>query len=383
MPSVVLLPGIMGSQLASVRGVTKLLWINPMLFLKGESSYLELNDDGSADRHPEIEAVATTLEKTVYLKIGLALRREVDLFEFPYDWRRPIEESADVLHRTLERWSDGDPDRKFILVGHSLGGIVSRAYLARHPHDAVRRIERVILHGSPQFGAAQTIENLYEGNRMMSIAGFLNGKNDLRHLLLNLPSAYQILPAPPELLTHRQPYPAGWDLYNRDEWHLAGIRQDYLDAARDFHRLLAGIPDSEAAEVEVIQIAGCNLDTMVEVQRRFAGDRLELEPLRIEEGSDSGDGTVPLWSSQLPGATMYYVQEKHRNLPKNKEVILATLDLIHGGVPALPTDLPEPEFHLFGRDLPADPETEAETLRRELEAGSAGEEELSKLFFAF
>ncbi|MEJ2208838.1 MAG: hypothetical protein P8129_07360, partial [Anaerolineae bacterium] len=181
-PSVVLLPGIMGSQLASVRGVTKLLWINPMLFVKGESSYLELNDDGSGDRHPEVEAVATALEKTVYLKIGLALRREVDLFEFPYDWRRPIEESADVLHRTLERWSDGDPNRKFILVGHSLGGIVSRAYLARHPHDAVRRIERIILQGSPQFGAAQTIENLYEGNRMMSIAGLLNRENDLRRL---------------------------------------------------------------------------------------------------------------------------------------------------------------------------------------------------------
>ena len=103
LPSVVLLPGIMGSQLASVRGVTKLLWINPMIFLKGESSYLELNEDGTDDRHPEIEAVATAVEKMTYLKIALTLRREVDLYEFPYDWRRPIEESADEVIALINR----------------------------------------------------------------------------------------------------------------------------------------------------------------------------------------------------------------------------------------------------------------------------------------
>ncbi|MFN2227689.1 MAG: alpha/beta fold hydrolase [Anaerolineae bacterium] len=384
LPSVVLLPGIMGSQLASVRGVTKLLWINPMIFLKGESSYLELNEDGTDDRHPEIEAVATAVEKMTYLKIALTLRREVDLYEFPYDWRRPIEESADLLHRTLERWSDGDPDRKFTLVGHSMGGIVSRAYLARHPQDARRRIERVIMHGSPQFGAAQTIQNLIEGNRMMSIAGFLNSDNNTRRLLLNLPSVYQILPPPPDLFPGTRPYPADWDLYDADAWRLDGIRQDYLNAARDFHELLAGVKDSEAAEVEVIQIAGCNLETMVEARRRSTdGDRWELEPMWMEEGPDSGDGTVPLWSALLPGATFYYVQEVHRDLPKNRDVRRATVELIHGGIPDLPTELPKAKFGLFGRDALEPAEVEAERLRRELETGNAGEEELANLFFAF
>lgn len=382
-PAVVLLPGIMGSQLASVRGVTKLLWINPMLFVRGESSYLELNDDGTGDRHPEIEAVATAIEKMTYVKIGLALRREVDLYEFPYDWRRPIEENADLLHRTLERWAGGDPDRQFTLVGHSMGGIVSRAYLARHPQDARRRVERLIMHGSPQFGAAQTIQNLYEGNRLMSIAGFLNSDNDPRRFLLNLPSVYQLLPAPPDLFPGHRPYPADWDLYEATAWRLAGIRQDYLDAGRAFHEMLAGLGQGQASEVEVIQIAGCHLETMVEARRRFTpDDRFNLEPLWMEEGPDSGDGTVPLWSAVLPGATIYYVQEVHRDLPKNRSVIEATLELIHSGTPALPTELPEPRFGLFGRDALEPAEVEAERLRRKLEAGSADEEELSKLFFA-
>ena len=57
--AVVLLPGLMGSLLASVRGVITPLWLNPALILKGQSSYLELNQDGTADRSPNILTVAT------------------------------------------------------------------------------------------------------------------------------------------------------------------------------------------------------------------------------------------------------------------------------------------------------------------------------------
>jgi pimeloyl-ACP methyl ester carboxylesterase len=383
-PAVVLLPGIMGSQLASVRGVTKLLWLNPLLFLHGESSYLELSEDGSRDLHPETEVVATALEKTTYLKIALALRREVKLYEFPYDWRRPIEWNGNLLHRCLERWANGNPDRKFTLVGHSMGGIVSRAYLALHPRAAEQRVARVIMHGSPQFGAAQTIQNFYEGNRMMDIAGLLNPDNKLRHLLLNLPSAYQLLPAPPELFPPWRPYPANWDLYDAAAWRLDGVRQDYLDAGRRFHQLLARNNQEGAAQVEVVQIAGCHLETMVEAQHRFTSDdKLELEILWIDEGEDSGDGTVPLWSSLLPGATIHYVQEVHGDLPKNRSVIKATLQLIHEGTANLPTELPEPKAGFFGRDALAPADVEAGRLRQHLEAGTASQEDLSSLFFAF
>ncbi|HSJ57778.1 MAG TPA: alpha/beta fold hydrolase [Anaerolineae bacterium] len=380
-PAAVFLPGIMGSQLASVRGVTRLLWINPLLFLHGECSYLELSDDGSRDRQPQIEAVATGLEKMTYVKTGLALRREVDLYEFPFDWRRPIESSADLLHRTLERWAGGDPAKQFTLIGHSLGGLVSRAYLALHPRAAEQRVARLIMYGSPQFGATQTIQNLYEGNRMMDIAGLLNGDNDTRHLLLNLPSVYQILPAPPDLFPSHRPYPADWDLYDAAAWRLEGIRQDYLDLARRFHELLSR--RQEAAQVEIVQFAGCHVQTLVEVQHRFThGERLELAPIWIDEGADSGDGTVPLWSSILPGATIYYVQDQHRALAKNRDVLRGTLDVIHDGHARLPTELPEPERGWLRRDAPVPADVEAAHLRLRLELGSADEEDLSKLFFA-
>jgi pimeloyl-ACP methyl ester carboxylesterase len=307
----------------------------------------------------------------------------VDLYEFPFDWRRPIEWNADILNRSLERWAGGDPEKQFTLVGHSLGGLVSRAYLALHPRAAAQRVARLIMHGSPQFGATQTIQNLYEGNRMMDIAGLLNRDNDTRRFLLNMPSVYQILPAPQDLFPTDRSYPADWDLYDARAWRLDGIRQDYLDAGRRFHELLSGRGRDDAAQVEIVQFAGCHIDTLVEVRRRFTADeRLELQPIRLEEGADSGDGTVPLWSSLLPGATIYYVQDVHRVLSKNRDVIQGTLDLIHGGRASLPTELPAPKFRLIPRAAPEPAAVEAERLRLRLEEGSASEEDLANLFFA-
>lgn len=377
--AVVLLPGIMGSLLSSIRGVTTLLWINPAIFLNGQSSYLELNPDGTRDGCPNIEAVPISLEKLVYLKIGLALRRQVDLYEFPYDWRRPIEWSADVLHGCLERWADGNPDRQFTLVGHSMGGLVARAYLARHTPVAERRVKHLIMHGTPHYGAANTIENLITGNQMMDIVTLLNGQNEPRRLLLNLPSVYQLLPAPPHLFPSSRPYPANWDVYDAATWRLEGIREDYLAAGRRFHELLASVDP----EVQMTEIAGCHLDTVVEVQRDFGpDDRPRFEFIRTGEGPDSGDGTVPLWSALLPQATIYYVQHGHRGLPSNGQVIQATLDLIHGGTPDLPTQLPPRRPGLFRGGTLAPAEVEADRLRARLEEGTASDEDLSRLYFA-
>jgi pimeloyl-ACP methyl ester carboxylesterase len=377
--AVVLLPGLMGSLLSSIRGVTKLLWINPAIFLKGESRYLELGPDGSRDLAPRVEGVPFAVEKLVYVKISIALRRQADLYEFPYDWRRPIESNGDLLHQCIERWADGDHDQQFTLVGHSMGGIVSRAYLARHPAAAERRIKRVIMHGTPHFGAAGAVEGLAIGNRSTALMEKLNENNAPRRLMLNMPSVYQLLPVPPELFPSGRSYPANWDLYDAAAWQLEGLRQDYLDAARHFHESLA----SADPQVDMVEIAGCHVETVVEVQRSLGPDGgPEYQLIRVEEGPDGGDGTVPLWSAVLPGARMYYIQQGHRYLPKNGQVIDATLELIHGGAPSLPTQLPPRKRGLFSSDadvlIPV--EAEADRLRARLEQGTATEQDLSLLY---
>lgn len=378
-PAVVLMPGIMGSLLVSVRGVNTVLWINPLLFLKGQGSYLQLSADGSRDAHAEIDAVPLSLEKLCYTKIALALRRQVDLYEFPYDWRRPVQVNGDLLATYLERWAAGDAARPFTLVGHSMGGLVARACLARHPELAGGRVAQVIMLGTPHFGAANAVETLLNGNSMMALVTKLNDKNQVADLLKNLPSAYQLLPAPPDLFPAHRPYPANWDLYDAGAWHLAGIRQDYLDAGLRFHHELA----ASDPQAPLVEIAGCEVETGVEVERSFgANDEPRLAVTKVGTGPDAGDGTVPLWSAMLPGAAVYYVQEVHRYLPRNKQVIQATLSLIHGGDPDLPATLPAAHDMLVARS-PGLPDVEAADLRRRLEQGTAREEDLAQLYFAF
>jgi hypothetical protein len=114
-------------------------------------------------------------------------------------------------------------------------------------------------------------------------------------------------------------------------------------------------------------------------------DERERPRLRIitqSEGPDSGDATVPLYSGILPGAQMYYIQEVHRYLPRNKQVIQATIDLIYGRTPELPTELPRPKEGFLGLfRSAADPETEAERLRQRLADGVATEQDLEQLYF--
>jgi pimeloyl-ACP methyl ester carboxylesterase len=377
--AVVLLPGIMGSLLSSIRGVTSLIWLNPGIFLEGNAGYLELGADGASDASATVEIVPVGIEKLVYLKIALALRRECELYEFPYDWRRPIEYNADVLHTCLERWAAGSKKR-FTLVGHSMGGIVSRAYLVQHASAAERRLNTVISLGTPYFGAANAIENIVLGNEMLALAEKLNSRNETKGLLLNMPSFYELLPAPPDLFPAGRAYAANWDLYDAAEWRWDGLRPDYLALAQRFHARLVGADP----QVETVQIAGCNLDTTIAVERTFdPGEKPRFEAIHLEEGPDAGDGTVPLWSATLPKARMYYIQERHRNLPGNGDVIKAVLALTHGDEPELPSEIPPRPTGWFGREVetPISLDDQAFELRLRLADGTATAEDLTQFYF--
>ena len=325
--AVILLPGLMGSLLTSIRGVTSLLWLNPLLILEGNSRYLDLNQDGTSDGSPMVHAVPLSLEKLTYLKMAVKLRRESLLFEFPYDWRLRIEKNAEYLAAAIETWADGDKAMQFTLVGHSMGGLVARALVNGDRDRARKRIKRVITLGTPHFGAAGAVSDIMLGNRMMAIASALNDNNDMRRMLSTFPSVFQLLPAPPDLFPRDRHYPVNFDVYDEQAWRMASIRQEYLDGGKRLHELLAG----DDHPVPTVQIAGCHLDTIVDIERQFeSGDKPKLNIIREKTGSDSGDATVPLWSARLPGAAMYYVQEVHRDLPKNGDVIDAVIDLAYG-----------------------------------------------------
>lgn len=377
--NVILLPGIMGSLLSSISGVTSSLWINPLLFLKGNGSYLRLNETGDEDENPQIECVPVGLEKLTYLKISLRFKNQTNLFEFPYDWRRPIEHSADRLRQHIDRWCQDNPNQTFTLVAHSMGGLVSRTYLARHPAHAKKHIKRLIMHGTPNYGATNAIDNLVNGNSMMATVDQLNSRNNMKSLVPNLPSLYQLLPTPPEFFPKGREYPISFNLYDARNWQMESIRQNFLDKAYNLHQVLT----SSDPQIPINVIAGVHIETMVSARFAFEGDVPHLEMRSEDRGENSGDGTVPLWSADLPGAKTFYVQEVHRALPGNRKIIQASIDLIQNGACDLPETLPPPKLISFEPQENLPSEIQAEVLQNKIEAGTANEADLQNLYFAF
>jgi pimeloyl-ACP methyl ester carboxylesterase len=307
----------------------------------------------------------------------MQLRQRYPVFEFPYDWRISLEQAVAQLQTCLERWAAANPDKRFTLIGHSMGGVVIRAYLARHAAWAEQHVKRAITLGSPYLGAPSTVENLCLGNSICATMDQLNPKNNLQKVLLTMPGLYQLLPVPPELFPSGHDYPANWDLYDSTEWRLDGLRQPFLDATRAFHTFTA----QQDPQVELIQIAGCNLPTTTGVTQTFSPTE---KPQFSLAKSNDGDNTVPYWSSVSCGARVYYIQESHRDLPNNAKVIQAVMDLIATGTCALPEQPPPKSIWPFevAFDASATPEVQAGDLREKTLSGTLTRADLQKFYFA-
>jgi len=137
-------------------------------------------------------------------------------FQFPYDWRRDNVENARRLHEFIvakkkyvkaeirKRYGVENPDVKFDIVAHSMGGLLTRYLLRFGPEDlpadgsvpevtwaGTEHIERVVLVGTPNAGSAEALLQLDQG---IYFAPLLPRYGPA--VLGTMPSIYQLLPRP-------------------------------------------------------------------------------------------------------------------------------------------------------------------------------------------
>lgn len=75
----------------------------------------------------------------------------LNLFISYYDWKRSVLEAVDkYLSKDIKRAKMGSKKDKVILIGHSLGGLLGRAYLAYFSPSSV---DKLIMIGTPNLGA--------------------------------------------------------------------------------------------------------------------------------------------------------------------------------------------------------------------------------------
>ncbi len=344
----VFLPGIMGSLLGSTAGIGGLLWLNGTVIAGGSINLLDLDETGEQDASPDVSIVPVGLEKSTYVKAVLRLSRTCCLYEFPYDWRRRLETSAAQLATAIERWSAARPHQRFTLIGHSMGGLLARTFVVLYPELAERVVERIVLLASPLYGAA-AVPQIFTGETMqVQLIKSLSEKNDVVRMCASFPTCYELLPPPPALFPSGTAYPFDWDLYDARDWNIPALRQDLLDEAAVFHRMILGADP----QVETWQFAGCNLKTVVGLSRILGKDQDEekhaFSPISMSVGETSGDGTVPLWSARGKAVHhMHYVQAGHQTIPSDKAVLDDVVRLLHGEKLTLPSvvPLPLPERH--------------------------------------
>lgn len=351
---VVLLPGITGSVLAKngrdVWAVSGSSALSALLTLGDSIRELALTEDapdvddlGDGVTAPrviqDVHLIPGLWKIDGYSKVADRIKATFDVtpgvnfFEFAYDWRRDNRVAARKLAREAQAWlsawrqRSGNDDAQLILVGHSMGGIVSRYFL--ECLDGWRDTRLLVTFGTPYRGSLNALGFLANGFEKKLGPLTL----DLSELLRSLTSVYQLLPI----------YPCYADgdgeLKRLTEVQIANVDPARAAAARAFHdEIKAAVAEHQGDEeytrngYTIRPVIGTFQPTAQSARR--AGNKVEL--IRSYVGKDlGGDGTVPRVSASPleldDEANAMFASERHGSL-QNADPVLVQLAGVMSGL---------------------------------------------------
>ena len=310
-PHVVVVPGILGSQLGLARPhplPNDVLWVDPIDIQVGRLGLLGL--DAGAPIIP--------LGVVLYAHLKLRLRLRAAGFAVTmhdYDWRLGIEESGASFAERLRQL----PARRLAVVAHSMGGLLSRFALAL---PGTRHVERVVLLGTPNLGSfapVQALRGTYAVVRKIASLDAQTSAERLAEAVFNsFPSLYQMVPV-------SGPNGAG-NFLDPGAWPDSGpsLRPALFEQARRFRDGLAP-PDGR-----FVAIAGVGQETVTAASKGRDGF--------VYKVTRHGDGTVPAASAALDGASTYFAKAAHSDLTRDAHVASAIVELLgKGTTKRLPT----------------------------------------------
>ncbi|HLO18170.1 MAG TPA: hypothetical protein VK206_25285, partial [Anaerolineales bacterium] len=260
------------------------------------------------------------------------------LFVAPYDWRRDIATAAKELADKVDNHSvTGQSRNDITLLGHSLGGLVSRYYLESGEFEdrpGFSHVRQLITLGTPHYGAPKALPAALGQEK----SSFLH-KDQVREVVNDdrYPSLYQILPSQNE--------PFAWDrsahkqlnrvdIYEASAIKKLGLSKVNLKAAQQFQKSLD--INKRPPNIRYFCFSGTRHSTTTHLMIRLLDAGLsQAEKVEIEDG---GDGTVPTWSSFILGFQRMFVGAEHATIfrDRNLRQAMATLlgkDGLLAGVP--------------------------------------------------
>lgn len=179
-PVIVLVPGILGSKLSSSS-------LGGVFWGEGIPDMAKLKlPPGLVDEKAQSDVQATLLESYFGDQYGEAFKAiqaaaakvGIDAVACGYDWRRDLRSGAADLEGCITR-KFGTQRRTLIFVSHSMGGIVTSVWNAKHDakqYSPNHLVGGIVLLGSPFEGSCEVLRMIREGYRQPVENGLNAGK---------------------------------------------------------------------------------------------------------------------------------------------------------------------------------------------------------------
>ncbi len=343
---VIIVPGIMGSELVDVNSiVNNVIWPNPTKIALSISDdfldILRMNVIGlPLNDSIVIKDIVREINQTNYFAGLISKLKQdgyiegIDLFVFPYDWRYEINNSTSDLAEKIDQIKTEVDVQKINIIAHSMGGLIVKEYLRNYGGDSVNNFIDV---GTPQVGAPSAFKTLMYGEDLgiRYLFGLFNlNQERIKIITQNMPSVYELLPS--------SLY--GNYLYDLDDFDDNGVRGSLsytdtkefmkntgrnsalIERAGAFHQEIDNLNPADYG-VKTYNIVGCGTETLGKI---FVMNKETSGGTEYIISYVNGDGTVPLKSAEaIPAYKTYYLKNAtHALMPSTsgvKELIVNIL----------------------------------------------------------
>jgi pimeloyl-ACP methyl ester carboxylesterase len=293
------------------------IFIIPGLGASWNSDAFVYREDVSSDQWKMTPFVKTYDGLISSLKKN-GLNEGTDFYVWNYDWRKPISEIVEDFNAYIETKTD---DEDIVLIGHSLGGLVSRIW--KQEHGDGKEVEVFTL-GSPNYGSVKAYEawsggKLSQTPDISSIAINILLQLNQRNGSGNLESFKSFAPVLKDLIPT-------FDFIKKQDQVLP------INNMESKNQYLAQ-KNTETTNYNLKSYVGSGFATRewINVEDRSVFDQVlgiwpDGKPIGYNEGD--GDGTVLKKSSNLTGSTVVEITSNHNEIV-NKSIndILTTLNL--------------------------------------------------------
>jgi pimeloyl-ACP methyl ester carboxylesterase len=322
--AVVFVPGIIGTELTHQGD---LIWPGTLPEMVGP--YKRMAQLTSTESVPRNIIKKYTPFYSVYNQILDHLNAVLPgrVYECPYDWRLPNEESAKKVAAKVKQ-AAGEGHSNIVIVAHSMGGLISRHYLESGLFDSApgyRNVRTLITLATPHYGSPFALAAAlgYRKEEFLS-------QDQVYDLASRpeFPSVYQLLPPPHIPFVWRTDANlAPVDVYGPQANTIVStggrrLQQPNLDAALSFWQSY-----KKPANVRYFCFLGTQHGMINSISVSMNGGQLQAS--LPSEVPYSGDGTVPSWSGILGHTQSLAVGGDHVGMMSDPH-LHSTLDQVLG-----------------------------------------------------